>query len=195
MSSEENRESPSWILDALESHEGPLVAYAARILGDVDRARDVVQETFLALCRQNRGEVEEHLAQWLFTVCRNRALDVRAKEKPMTPQAEAKTIERRSPDPGPDAVLERKDAISRVFTCVETLPTKQREVLRLKFQHGLSYREISGVTELSTGNVGFLIHQGLKALKERLAEATAPTAEANPAVQDSVRESMEGKAS
>ncbi len=194
MSSEENRESPSWILDALESHEGPLVSYAARILGDVDRARDVVQETFLRLCRQDRGEVEEHLAQWLFTVCRNRALDVRAKEKPMT-TAEVKTFERRSPDPGPDAVLERKDAISRVFTCVESLPEKQREVLRLKFQHGLSYREISGVMKLTTSNVGFLIHQGLKALKERLAEATAPTAAPNPAVQDSVRESMEGKAS
>ena len=41
-------------------------------------------------------------------------------------------------------------------------------MIRLKFQHGLSYKQIAEVTQLSVSNVGFLIHTGLKALRERL---------------------------
>ncbi len=52
---------------------------------------------------------------------------------------------------------------------MESLPPKQQEVLRLKFQQGLTYREISQVTQESIGNVGWLLHKGLKSLKERLA--------------------------
>ncbi len=43
-------DSNAWIRQALERHERPLVHYAARLIGDVERARDVVQETFLRLC-------------------------------------------------------------------------------------------------------------------------------------------------
>ena len=57
---------------ALERYEAPLVGYATHILGDVEHARDVVQDTFLKLCREGPGKVRDHLAQWLFTVCRNR---------------------------------------------------------------------------------------------------------------------------
>ena len=46
------------------------------------------------------------------------------------------------------------------------LPENQQEVIRLKFQQGLSYKEISSVTGLSVTNVGFLIHTGLKRLRE-----------------------------
>jgi RNA polymerase sigma factor (sigma-70 family) len=180
------RES-SWISEVLEEHERSLVALAQQILGDLDRARDVVQETFLRLCRMGpaeRAEVEDHLTPWLFTVCRNRALDVKAKEKPMTTTGITTGIERPSPEPGPDATAEGKDEIDHVLGCVDALPDNQREVLRLKFRHGLSYREISGVTELSVSNVGFLIHQGLKSLRERLAGAPA-----------TARQSIEGTAS
>ncbi|MEZ6147070.1 MAG: sigma factor-like helix-turn-helix DNA-binding protein [Planctomycetaceae bacterium] len=38
----------------------------------------------------------------------------------------------------------------------------------MKFQHGLSYREIAAVTDLTATNVGFLIHTGLKRLREQL---------------------------
>ena len=49
------------------------------------------------------------------------------------------------------------------------LPDTQREVLELRFGPGLSYREISAVTEHSIGHVGWLIHHGIRALRSRLA--------------------------
>ncbi|MHC4697788.1 MAG: RNA polymerase sigma factor, partial [Planctomycetota bacterium] len=55
-----------WIRSTLERYEGPLTRYAARITGDTESARDVVQETFLRLCAQNRASVDGRLAEWLF---------------------------------------------------------------------------------------------------------------------------------
>jgi RNA polymerase sigma-70 factor (ECF subfamily) len=55
-----------------------------------------------------------------------------------------------------------------VLELMRGLPEKQREVLRLKFQHGLSYKQIAGITNESTGNVGWLIHMGIKKLREEL---------------------------
>ena len=52
------------------------------------------------------------------------------------------------------------------------LPPNQQEVLRLKFQHSLSYREISSITGLSETNVGFLIHVGIKRLRELLPDTS-----------------------
>ena len=45
---------------------------------------------------------------------------------------------------------------------------RQGDVIRLKIQEGRSYREISRITNLSETNVGYLIHVGLKTIRERL---------------------------
>ena len=111
------------------------------------------------------------LPEWLFVVCRNRALDVRRKEKRMSliEESRADVIEARSPDPA-DAVQRSEDA-SSVLSLLSTLPPNQQETIRLKFQGGLSYQEISRVTNLSVTNVGFLIHTGLKTIRTRLGVA------------------------
>jgi RNA polymerase sigma-70 factor (ECF subfamily) len=160
-----------WIRSAVGRYERPLVVYAAHVLGgDVERARDVVQETFVRLCSQARDRVEPHLAEWLFTVCRNQAIDVRRKERRMSLLSEADTDSAASIEPAPGEAIERHEAMSQVMRSMEMLPDNQQEVIRLKFQHGLSYKQISEVTKLSVSNVGFLIHTGLKTLRRRLGE-------------------------
>jgi RNA polymerase sigma-70 factor (ECF subfamily) len=51
---------------------------------------------------------------------------------------------------------------------LDRLSPNQREVILLKFQQGLSYQEITDVTGLTSGNIGFLIHTGLKRLRDLL---------------------------
>ena len=163
-------DSRAWVLAALEAYEAPLMRYAARLTGDVERARDVVQDTFIRLCAQPQAVLEGREREWLFTVCRNRALDVRRKEQRMTPMA-AEVECRECSAPSPPAALERDEESGQVLRLVEALPENQQEVIRLKFEAGLSYREIAGVTGLSVSNVGFLIHTGLKALREKMRNA------------------------
>lgn len=168
-----------WIQEALERHEGPLLQYARRITGDLERARDVVQETFLRLCRQPRAAVEERLGEWLYTVCRNAALDVRRKELRMR---DTESVAREdaatefSTTSAPDAAVADREERGRALKLLQRLPPRQQEALRLRFQGGLSYREIARVTGSSIGNVGYLIHVGLLRLREELRLSEAPGA-------------------
>ena len=157
-----------WVHSALDCYEGSLTRYAHRITGDVERARDVVQDTFLRLCRQDQSQLDGHLAEWLFTVCRNKALDVNRKERRMTTLTETEFVESETRDESPMLVAEQKDSVAQVLQFLGRLPDNQQEVIRLKFQNGLSYREIGQVTGLSISNVGFLIHRGLKTIREQL---------------------------
>lgn len=157
-----------WLGQVTDQYSGPLVRYAATITGDVDRARDVVQDTLVRLCAEDRARVESHLAEWLFTVCRRRALDTLRKEQRMKPLNETELAACASPEPSPAAVAERRDTHGRVLAVLAGLPKNQQEVVRLKFQNGLSYEEISRVTDLTVSHVGFLIHTAIKTLRRRL---------------------------
>ena len=149
-----------WIVAALELHESSLIRYARWILSDLERAREVVQETFLRLCKEDPAQVEGHLAQWLFTVCRNLAFDARKKEARMIPLGDTEIAV--APD------LDERQTVSQVLQVVETLPKNQREVIYLKFQCDLSYKEISSITKLSVSNVGFLIHAAVRAIRKQM---------------------------
>lgn len=164
-----NPRDDAWIAPVLRQFEGPLTLYTARITRDLERARDVVQEAFLKLLLEDRAAIEPHLAEWLYTVCRNKALDVRRKESRVSSLNEAAVSFEPAVDPGPDAVLERRESSAKALRFLNRLPENQQECIRLKFQNGLSYKEISNVTNLSVSNVGFLIHTGLKTLRQRMA--------------------------
>ncbi len=158
----------AWVREAVARFEGQLLHYATRLLGDPEAASDVVQDTFMRLCGQDRHKVSDHLAEWLFTVCRNRALDVLRKEHRMSQLKEDQVSRCLNPAPGPAEVAERHDLGDRVLALMDSLPINQREVLRLKFQNGFSYQEISRISGHSVSNVGYLIHAGIKTLRGQL---------------------------
>ena len=169
MTPSEGIESRAELLNrALAEHEGSLIRYACSIVHDLERARDVVQDTFIKLYQQEPAHVNTHLKSWLFTVCRNRALDVLRKEKRIVGMEDGQAENVRSDSPDPARALERKDAARMAMSLLDRLSPNQQEVIRLKFQNDLSYKEISEVTHLSVSNVGFLLHTGLKRLREIL---------------------------
>lgn len=163
-----SEEQLEWVQALLERHEGPLLRYAERITTDPERARDVVQDTFLRLCEQPRAKVEGHEAQWLFRVCRNRALDVRRKEGRMHTDDGQALATKTSNSPQPVAVAEGKEVTSQLMGLVGRLPENQREVVLLKFQNGYSYKQIAEITTHSVSNVGYLLHTALKTLRTKM---------------------------
>src|SRR6185436_55561 len=94
----------------LKRFERPLLQYATRILGDSDRARDVVQETFVKLQQEERNQLDHAPAKWLFTVCRNGALNICRKEKRMTYLDQELLDAREGEQPAPFANLEAQEA-------------------------------------------------------------------------------------
>jgi RNA polymerase sigma factor (sigma-70 family) len=166
-----------WVRAALERYEQPLLRYAARITGDMEVARDVVQDTFLKLCTAERPRVDDHLAAWLYTVCRNRALDVRKKEGRMDALTDVQAAAQPSREPAPSVAAERHEAHELVLDALGTLPEKQQEAFRLKFQDELTYREISQVMGVSLGKVSSLIGASLDTIRQRVRVHATPTRE------------------
>lgn len=152
----------AWVMQVVDTFEGRLVRYAADLVGPA-LARDVVQDTFLRLCDQERARVEAHLAAWLFTVCRNRALELRRKLKRQGP-LDAEHAPELVPHAADIAYL-RQEALVRVRQAVALLPERERELVRLKFDSELSYKEIAAVTGLSVTNVGFILHRAVKRMR------------------------------
>jgi len=162
--------SPRELVESAQADfEGPLTGYAAGLLGgDWDRARDVVQDTFIKLHKQDPEAIKGKLKSWLYTVCRNRSIDVLRKENPMITSAGEAFAKLDDSTPDPSASMQQKERHEEVLKFLDRLPDNQREVIRLKFQGDLSYKEISDVTGLSVSNVGFLIHTGIKRLRSMM---------------------------
>ena len=162
------RVQDEFVEKALAEYESPLIGYAVGFLHDLERAKDVVQDTFIRLHQQDIEKVNKGLKTWLFTVCRNRALDVIRKERRVVgldeEEMERVPVQRRTPAERVDL----EERVSQVKQALERLSSNQREVILLKFEQGLSYQEIAEVTGLSSGNVGFLLHNGLKRLRSAL---------------------------
>lgn len=175
----ERQERTAWLKGLLAAHERPLARYAARLLGgDPERARDIVQETFLRLWRQDREALAGREVEWLYTVCRNRTVDVRRKEGRMMvveePRHPGTAAEAALAPPSQLELVAQRETGGRVLAALEALPERQQEIVRLRFQAGLSYREISRVTGQSVTNVGYLLHTAISQLRARVARLEAP---------------------
>jgi RNA polymerase sigma-70 factor (ECF subfamily) len=153
----------------LAIYETALLRHAAAVVGSASAAQDVVQETLLRLLAN--GQPIENLSAWLHRVTHNLALDHLRKEARMRKLhlAAAPRTEPLAPSAAED--LDRRESRAVILSELERLSPNERAVLLLKIKEGCSYQEIAERTGLSTSNVGYLIHQGLKKLTARLQAA------------------------
>ena len=162
---------------AMSDFEIPLTKYAVSILGDLEQARDVVQDTFLKLYKQDPEKVRKKVKSWLFTVCRNHCYDLIKRNRRTSNLGEDEISYITSNDDNPFQVIsflegreEIDEKIKILYSLIEELPSRQREVMRLKFQANLSYKEIAETIGISSSNVGFVMHSALKKLREDMKE-------------------------
>ena len=156
----------------ISQYEQQLLAYARRMLGgDWQAAQDAVQETFLRLCREKRSKIASRVQPWLFTVCRSRVIDMQRTQHSHPVDAGEITVVDPNPDAASAAIAaeQSSDNESRLAAMVDRLSGRQQEVLRLRMQAGLSYREIAEVTGMTVSNVGFHLHAAVRSLRDATA--------------------------
>jgi len=154
-----------WVLSVLDQYEARLTRFAVRLLGDEEAARDVVQHAFLRLCDQSPGELHDRVAQWLFTVCRNRAVDVLRTRGRTTSLDNVDARASLATDQDPAVAVEREELSRRLSALMAGLPANQREAVDL-WAEGFTYRQIGEITGHSEGNVRVLVHRALKKLRQ-----------------------------
>jgi RNA polymerase sigma factor (sigma-70 family) len=163
-------ESIEELFAALES---PLLSYAFRLAGQRTLAEDIVQDAFMKLHAQF-DEVREP-RRWLYRTVHNLALNQRRQaDKIVSLDLPVRNdgppaAELQDPQPLPDEQIARWEGIGLLRLSLAALDARSRELIRLKFNEELSYKEISVRTGLTTGNVGYMLHHAIKAVADELA--------------------------
>jgi RNA polymerase sigma-70 factor (ECF subfamily) len=140
--------------DAVRGYNGRLLAYARTFLDNGEDCREVVQDAFLRF-HQSRKSIHGNPQAWLFKVTRNLCIDLRRRQA------------RRKADPEnilPFPAAMHPDERLKVREALGSLPERDRTIVCLKVLQGLSYQEIGEALGISSGNVGFILHHGLKKL-------------------------------
>src|SRR5476649_403414 len=150
-------EPPRWetIEELFAALEAPLLSYGLRLTGELGLAEDAVQEAFMKLHSQFK-EVREP-RRWLYRTVHNLALNQRrSAAKIVSINSSSSNKNKNSPDtadssPLPDEQIIRMEGIGQVRLSLETLDERSRELIRLKFNDELSYKNIAARMGISTG--------------------------------------------
>jgi RNA polymerase sigma-70 factor (ECF subfamily) len=188
-----NRE---FVLRAFDDYQRKLIAYALKFYGgpkgDLDAANDAVQFTFLKLCQQSPSDLENKLAPWLYTVCRNRIFDDRAKRKSRS-TTDQRLGDHQSTELDPAARCQKSDLLRRIPAILHSLVDTEREVVEL-WSEGLKPKEIAEVLDRPPGTIRVQLHRAIKTLQEhpevrpwleRATSQSANSVERNPKQQTS----------
>jgi RNA polymerase sigma-70 factor (ECF subfamily) len=138
-----------------------LSAYFARRHGGSGPVDDLVQESFLQLARRLRaGQAMASPRAYLFGIARHISLAfLRQRERVPEPlQAASETTAAAEPD----------DRLEAARETIASLPSLQREILDLRFAHGLSYVEMATALNIPVGTVRSRLHHAVELLRQRL---------------------------
>ena len=155
--------------------ETPLLAYALRLLRNNDMAQDIVQEAFVRLHAEFASVRDPR--RWLYRTVHNLALSQQRRDRKVVPlhppagEPNAGDIDLTDPELLPDEQIIRLENIGLVRVSLDTLDERSRELVRLKFTEGLSYKDIAERTGLTASNVGYILHHALKAIEVELAKS------------------------
>lgn len=179
-----------------EHYRRQLEVHCYRLLGSVEEAEDMVQETLLAAWQglghfQGRSSVRT----WLYRIATNRCLNARrarrsraVKDPSVPPEFPQPNAAREAvwlepypdsrlegiPDssPGPEARYEATQAISLAFvTALQLLPPRQRAVLVLRDVLGFHANEVAQMLESSTESVTSALKRARTGLRQRVPDS------------------------
>ncbi len=136
-------------------------------LYDRDRARELMQETFLrAWERLSRGDEIRQLRPYLYRIAFHLIVDESAKRKTVSLEA----LEEVGLEPGRDERGTRERAVdfALIRRVIDRLDPDDRDVVLLRYVNGLSPKEIAETLGVTANVVSVRIHRAIKKVKELL---------------------------
>ncbi|MCP3997362.1 MAG: sigma-70 family RNA polymerase sigma factor, partial [bacterium] len=165
--------APEAYRELVHRYQRPVLSLIHRMLGDPIEAEDLAQEVFIKAFRHlERFDPGRKLSSWLFKIAHNTTIDRLRRKQPEIVSLEAGSdgdegtweVLAVPEEQAPDRLAERSETAAGVAAALDRLRPQYREVLLLRFQHGLSYQEIADVLELAMGTVKIHLHRARKQL-------------------------------
>ena len=144
-------------------HYRPLCIFALHYLKDIDVSEDVVQEAFGLLWEKlSAGEKVVNQKGYLYSIVKNRSLDILRKGG-LTGEAISLNG---SVDDIEEPAVEDAEVEARLWTAIDTLPEKCREIFLMSKRDGLKQEEIAQELGISLQTVKNQVSKALKILKD-----------------------------
>lgn len=139
----------------------PVYGYVYRMVGTRTEAEDMTQDVFFKAWRampryQFRGAP---FSSWLFRIAHNHCVDFLRRRKPFVPLRE-ETLEAVTEGDSLERTMERAE----IASALARLNPSHRQVIILKFFHGLDGREVAAIMGKSEGAIRVLQLRALQAL-------------------------------
>lgn len=160
-----------WFVDRVFVFQSKHSAYAYKLVGDREEAKDLVQEAYARLFKvENWAEIANPHA-FTMRIIHNEAMERfrRAQVVHLDRSVSIQALEPVDDQPLPDEVAFARAALERVASSLETLPERCREAVRLRKIEGLSPGEVAARMDISVSTVEKHLAKGLHLLLERLA--------------------------
>ena len=141
------------------------------LLRNEQDAQDVVQEAFLRAFKSFGGFRGSNGRAWLLTIVRNTCYTLLKENRvaDLTTPFDEKIHASDDESVSAATILERSEDAELIREAMDELPAEFREILTLRHQEDLSYKEIADITQIPAGTVMSRLARARVRLKERLA--------------------------
>ena len=140
------------------------------LLRNEQDSQDVVQEAFLRAFKSFSGFHGSNGRAWLLTIVRNTAYTLLKKghADDLTTAFDEEIHRSEKEFVSPAAILEHREEAKLIRAAMNELPAEFREILILRHQEDLSYKEIADITQIPPGTVMSRLARARSKLKEKL---------------------------
>jgi RNA polymerase sigma factor (sigma-70 family) len=141
------------------------------LLRNEQDAQDVVQEAFLRAFKSFNGFHGSNGRAWLLTIVRNTSYTLLKKNRvaELTTPFDEETHASVDESVSAATILERSEDTKLIREAMDELPAEFREILTLRHQEDLSYKEIADIAQIAPGTVMSRLARARAKLKECLA--------------------------
>ncbi len=141
------------------------------LLRNEQDAQDIVQEAYLRAFKSFGGFHGSNGRAWLLTIVRNTSYTLLKKNRAVDVTTTFdEEIHAASHEPvSPATILEHAEDAELISQAMDELPAEFREILVMRHQEGLSYKEIADIAQIPPGTVMSRLARARAKLKEYLA--------------------------
>jgi RNA polymerase sigma-70 factor (ECF subfamily) len=157
--------------EAMLPHMDAAHNLARWLLRNEQDAQDVVQEAYLRAFKSFSGFHGSNGRAWLLTIVRNTSYTLLKKNKTvdLTTTFDEEIHASSYESVSPATILEHAEDAKLIREAMDELPAEFREILALRHQEGLSYKEIADITQIPPGTVMSRLARARAKLREYLA--------------------------
>ena len=160
--------------ELLQRHSAQIFRFGLRMCGDREDAREVLQDSMLAVARSVKAfRGESSLSTWLYSIARSFCIKRRRKSKFLKEEhsldSDDTVSNLRDSRPAPDEAAASAEIGEALQEGLGEMDPAQREVLILRDVEGLTAQEVAGVIGISVDAVKSRLHRARASLRNLVA--------------------------